>query len=116
MNISLIRLLGEMVGCQAPLYLASQMQTDNTDPTGRLIDLCRELGGTGYLAGADGRNYMDAGQFEAANISLWYQDASAPVYHQLYGEFISHLSVVDLLFNVGPEASDMIRGMGGKVR
>jgi len=116
MNTALIRLLGEVVGCHAPLYLASEMQVENTDPTGRLIDLCRELGGSAYLAGIDGKKYMQGSQFSEADIDLWYQDVQAPVYHQLHGEFVSYLSVVDLLFNVGPEASKVIREMGGKVR
>ena len=116
MNTALIRALGEMVGCQAPLYLASEMQVENTDSTGRLIDLCKELGGSAYLAGVDGEKYMQIDQFSEAGIDLWYQDVVAPVYHQLHGEFVSHLSVVDLLFNVGPEATNVIREMGGKVR
>jgi len=113
MNTALIRLLGGMLGCQAPLHLASEMQTQNTDPTGRLVDLCRELGGTAYLAGIDGKEYMKASQFAKGGIDLWYQNVQAPVYNQLHGKFISHLSVADLLFNVGSEAADVIRHMGG---
>jgi len=116
MNVSLIRLLGKMVGCQAPLYLASEMQADNTDPTGRLIDLCRELDGSDYLAGIDGKKYMNIRQFKDAGINVWYQDVAAPVYPQLHGEFVAHLSVLDLLFNVGAEACCVIRKMGGKVQ
>lgn len=114
LNIALIRLLGEMLGCTAPLYVASQLQTTNEDQTGRLIDICRELGGDGYLSGQEGRNYLDREAFEEAGLKLWFQQADAPVYPQLHGEFISHLSVIDMLFNVGPEAKELVRKMGVK--
>ncbi len=116
MNVALIHLLGGMLECVAPLHLASQMQTSDSDPTDRLIGLCREIGATGYLAGIDGKKYMQTGKFSEAGIDVCYQDVAAPVYDQLYGEFVSHLSVVDLLFNVGPEAPDVIRQMGGVIR
>jgi len=112
LNTEIIRLLGGMLGCSAPLLLASQMQTRNDDPTGRLIDLCRELDGDAYLSGREGRNYLDRDAFDAAGIGLWFQEAAAPVYPQLHGDFIACLSVLDMLLNVGPEAANIVRDMG----
>ena len=37
--------------------------TAREEPTDRLIDLCRAVGGTEYLAGQAGPEYMDAGRF-----------------------------------------------------
>ena len=115
-NVALIRELGIMVGCTAPLYLASDMQTRDEDPTGRLIGLCRELGADAYLSGREGRQYLDGGRFAAAGLDLWFQEAEAVLYPQLHGAFVSHLSVLDMLFNVGEEAAALVRGMGGMVR
>ncbi len=114
LNIEVIRVLGGMLGCKAPLHLASDMKTVSDEPTQRLISLCRELDGDAYLSGSEGRNYLEQEKFTDAGIELWFQEVEAPCYPQLHGEFISHLSVIDMLFNVGPVTSEMILRMGGK--
>lgn len=114
LNIALIRLLGDMLGCTAPLHIASEMAVASDEQTGRLVEICRQLGGDGYLSGQEGRNYLDRDAFERAGIGLWFQQASAPHYPQLHGEFISHLSVIDMLFNVGSEAKELVRKTGVK--
>ena len=114
LNVAVIRTIGEMLGCKAPLHLASSMQTASEDPTERLISLCSELGGDGYLSGREGRGYLEREKFTDAGIELWFQEVEAPRYPQLHGEFISHLSVIDMLFNVGPATPEMILNMGDK--
>ncbi|MFQ5582523.1 MAG: WbqC family protein [Mariprofundaceae bacterium] len=112
LNAALIKQLGDMLGCTAPVYLASKMDVKTDNPTQRLIDLCKEAGGNAYLSGREGYNYLDREAFSDAEVVLWFQEVEAPVYPQLHGEFISHLSVIDLLFNLGPEASGIVRKMG----
>jgi hypothetical protein len=80
-------------------YAASGTKTD------RLIDLCRQAGATDYLSGPAARAYIDDSVFERANIRLAYMDYSSyPEYSQLYPPFDHHVSVLDLLFNVGRDA------------
>jgi len=115
LNIAIIRLLGEQLECTGPSYVASEMKPASDDPTQRLIDLCQQLGGDGYLSGAEGRNYLRKEAFEEQGVSLYFQKVEAPVYPQLHGDFISHLSVIDLLYNTGPQAIEIIGNMGGVV-
>ncbi len=116
LNVALIRVLGEALGCGAPLHLASNLEVDSTDPTERLIGLCTILHGSGYLSGREGRMYLQQERFDQAGLTLDFQQVEAPVYPQLHGDFISHLSVLDVLFNTGADASGIIRGMGGIVQ
>jgi len=88
LNVAVIRVLGEMLGCDAPLLLASEMQTQSDDPTDRLIQLCHECEGTAYLSGSEGRNYLQQDVFEKAGLELYFQHVQPPVYAQLHGEFI----------------------------
>jgi hypothetical protein len=74
-----------------------------------LIDLCRAVGGTTYLAGQGGAGYMDLARFAKADIVVSAQDYRHPEYPQRYTPFVSHLSVVDLLFNCGPEGLAVLR-------
>jgi len=70
----------------------------------RLIDICRMFNADTFYEGAAGRNYIDAADLVRHGIKVEYQDYKHPVYKQLYGEFISHLSVIDLLFNHGDDS------------
>ncbi len=79
------------------------------DPNERLTDLCTVLGADTYLAGAGGKNYMNLKPFREQGIRVIFQDFRHPVYPQLFGDFQSHLSVLDILFNCGPESMNIIR-------
>ncbi len=108
LNIGLIDMLREiLVLGQKPTLIASELSLPN-DPTERLIDVCRAAGGDTYLAGKDGANYMDLDRFVASGIKVIFQDFNHPVYPQLFGNFESHLSIVDLLFNCGPKSMEII--------
>jgi len=109
LNIHLIEMLRDILGLsQKATLIASQLST-STDPTRRLIELCRAAGGDTYLAGRDGARYMDLDLFADSGIKVVFQDFNHPAYPQLFGNFESHLSVVDLLFNCGPESMEIIR-------
>lgn len=114
LNAELIRLMGGFLGCTAPLHMASDFGVTNTDPTGRLLELCAALKADAYLSGQEGRIYLDRDVFASQGISLYFQRAQAPVYTQLHGEFASHLSILDLLFNLGPKAAALVGIMGEK--
>lgn len=114
LNVALIRRVGEFLDCTAPLSIASELDVENTDPTGRLLDLCAALKADAYLSGQEGRAYLDRDAFASRGISLYFQAVEAPVYTQLHREFVSHLSILDMLFNVGPEAATLVRNMGDK--
>ena len=79
------------------------------DPTDRLIDICKELGADAYLAGQDGAIYMDLKRFKDSGIEVMTQEFVHPVYPQPFGNFQSHMSVIDLLFNCGPDSLEVIR-------
>jgi hypothetical protein len=79
------------------------------EPTDRLIDLCRAVGGTEYLCGEAGPAYMDLERFAQAGLAVSAQAYQHPVYRQQYTPFVSHLSVVDLLLNCGPDSVTILR-------
>jgi hypothetical protein len=73
--------------------------------TERLVHLCRQAGATHYLSGPSARDYIDAELFRQAGIVLCFSKYSGyPEYPQLYPPFDHAVSVIDLLFNTGPEA------------
>ena len=92
---------------EKPTVLSSDLVL-REEPTDRLIDICKALGADTYLAGKGGADYMDLERFEKNGLKLIIQDFQHPIYPQLFGEFQSHLSIVDLLFNCGPESLKII--------
>ncbi len=73
-----------------------------------ILDMCHKLGAEVYIFGAQGKDYTDEVAFREAGITLIFQDYSHPVYPQLHGNFQSHLSIIDLLFNCGDDSLDIL--------
>lgn len=73
-----------------------------------VLDMCKQLGAHVFIFGALGKDYARVEAFEAAGIRVIFQDYQHPTYSQQYKDFISHLSIIDLLFNCGNESSDIL--------
>ncbi len=104
------------LGIAARLVLLSDLDISERG-TSLITALCRDLGASEYLAFSSARKYLDEELFLKEGITLSFINPPAPVYPQLWGDFIPGLSVFDLLFNCGPKARDIIgksaaKGMG----
>ena len=86
----------------------SQITTKSSEPTQRLIDICRHVGADTYLAGAGGQSYMNVEEFARQGITLIWQEWHPAPYPQVHspGQFVPYLSCLDLLFNCGREAKN----------
>lgn len=73
-----------------------------------VLDHCRKLGGDFCVLGTHGRDYLDEEKFKAARIGFYYQGYQHPAYPQMFGDFLSHLSTLDLLFNCGPDSKEIL--------
>ena len=73
------------------------------DKSEKLYNICEVLGATQYLSPAGSRTYIeDEGVFSQNKLQVVYQDYSVKTYKQAgSGSFVSHLSIIDLLFNCG---------------
>ena len=108
LNQASIAWLRGVLGVDTELLLASEMELSK-EPTERLVDICKTVGADTYLAGVDGRKYMNLEPFAQAGIDLIFQDYDHPVYPQLFAGFESHLSALDLVLNCGPESLKVLR-------
>lgn len=73
-----------------------------------VLDMCRKLNADTYIFGALGQDYADSEAFEQQGIKVIFQDYRHPEYPQLYGDFVPYLSIIDLLFNCGPDSLDIL--------
>ena len=73
--------------------------------TERLIQILKQVGATHYISGPSARDYIEQEKFDEAGISLEYIEYNYPEYSQLYPPFDSYVTVLDLLFMTGKEAT-----------
>jgi hypothetical protein len=108
LNIHLIESLKILLNLETKRSVCSSDLNLREEPTDRLIDICKALGADTYLAGQGGIEYMDMERFEKSGLKVIIQEFRHPVYPQMFEEFQSHLSIVDLLCNCGPESMNII--------
>lgn len=100
-------------GIKVEVIKASEMKID---PVLRKTDLMlaylKCAGADIYLSGPSGRNYLEAEKFPQNNMGLKYFAFQHPVYQQRYPGFEPNLSAIDLLFNEGPAACQLIKKSG----
>jgi len=101
------RYLLEVLGIRTRLLFSSKMRMEGKK-NDLLLNICRAVEATHYLSGPLGRDYLNAELFEERGIHLTYHDYKHPIYPQAYPGFESRMSVVDLLFNCGPESFDVL--------
>jgi hypothetical protein len=95
----------------ARVMCSSALDHTGLGRTERLLSICRTLGAETYLSGVSGRDYLDVDAFSRAGIAVEFQRFRHPVYEQRYQPFLPCMSAVDLLFNEGPRARDILRGI-----
>jgi len=107
LTVETTRWAADALGIRTTYHFASDF-AQSPEQTGRLVDICRQLGATDYLPGPAARDYLDEEQFQRAGIAVEYMTYEYPEYPQLHGSFQSQVSILDLLFNCGPEAPKYI--------
>lgn len=113
LNLALIAYVKDELGIQTPSLLLSTVGTELGHRNEQLINICHYLDADTYLSGQGGRAYLDEKQFNQAGISVEYQEYTPVKYPQIHNPFIPNLSVIDLLFNTGPQARQYL--LGGSV-
>lgn len=74
------------------------------DRVQRLVSICRQAGAEVYLSGPAARDYLDEAIFAEGGMRVeWMRYDGYPEYPQLFPPFEHGVSILDLLFNVGPE-------------
>ena len=77
-------------------------------PSERLLNFCVHFGAQRYLSGDAAREYLDLDLFADNDIKVEWQNYHHPTYPQLYGEFISHLSALDMVLNCGEDSQAIL--------
>ncbi len=114
LNLHLIRSIAGVLGIDVRMIRSSEFPYGGAEKNEKLVSMCKFMGADVYLSGSGGRGYIKEDLFMASGVSVQWHSYEHPSYRQVFGGFEPNLSVIDLLFNEGPRAKEIILG-GGRV-
>jgi len=106
LNMAIIRRIMDYIGMTRKVVYSSEVGCTDASSTERLVALCRKVGATEYLSGEAAKDYLEVDKFGDIRV-LWHRYKER-VYPQLWGEFLSRVSIIDTLANLGTKAYDLI--------
>ena len=109
LTAELITLLCRVLGITTTIKYSSKMENKGTKAD-LLAMLCQQLDVTEYVSALGSREYLEeSGIFNKLGIPIKYNEYDHPEYLQTFGEFVPYMSIIDLLFNEGPDSLSVIR-------
>lgn len=110
LNMAFVLKISEFLQIDSRIEFTSQLKLDlPPDRNDKLVAMCKSVQADEFYEPSGGKGYINPESFAANQIKLVFQEYEHPVYPQLFGDFVSHLSVVDLLMNCGPESAEFFR-------
>lgn len=99
-NIFAIERIAEFFDISTEFAVSSKYQIQ-TASSEKLFDLMVLIKGEVYITGHGARNYLNHKLFENQGIRVEYMDYKRNPYPQIHGAFDPHVSILDLIANVG---------------
>jgi len=109
LNFETIKQVLRWLDIKVEIVIESELRVSG-QPTERLVKVCKKLGADTYISGIGGKRYLDEKLFEKNKIILKYQNYNPIRYLQHTSKsFISNLSIIDLLANVGSKCGKLLK-------
>jgi hypothetical protein len=109
LNYECIKAINQLLGIRTPLNYSQNFELQG-DKNERLISLVKKLGGTVYLSGPAAKGYLDEVSFKSEGILVeWMDYLGYPAYNQRYPPFEHGVSIIDLIFNEGENATKFMK-------
>ena len=109
-SINIIYFFIENLNIHTKCFIDKNFNKDFGEANIRLVNLCMEINAEKYLSGLGAKSYINEDIFIENKIDVIYQNYNPQSYKQSSNEFISGLSIIDVLFNCGyDEAEKLIK-------
>ncbi len=108
LNVALIRWVCELLSIRTKILMSRDLGAAG-HKTDRVLDILSRVGATSYLSGRAAEGYLETEKFQQRNIALYYKEYDYPAYPQLFGDFDGVVTVLDLLFNCGPDSRRFLK-------
>lgn len=107
LNLAIIEFLKQEIGIDTKIICSSDLNV-NGFKNDKIISICKSLKADILYNTWGAKEILDLELFDKNGIKLILQEYKHPVYRQLNGNFISHLSALDLLLNEGDKSLEII--------
>ena len=102
LNIDLIEFIFKKTGITKKIIKSSELNIQGKGSE-RILEICKSLDADTYISGMGlpGKEYLDVNDFKRNQIKIEFQNFVYPKYEQIGDNFVTNLSIIDLLFNEG---------------
>ena len=108
-NYRFIVAINKIIGIDTVLKKSSEFKLIQ-GKSERLLDICKTLGANVYLSGPTAMDYLDVQLFKQEGVDVvWMNYDNYRVYKQLHQPFEHGVSILDLIFNEGPESKNYLK-------
>lgn len=107
LNLEIINYILDFLKIETQMVLMSELGVSGKGAQ-LIIDICKSLGATQFMAQSSALAYYDPAQFELEGLELVSFKKPEYIYPQMWGDFIANLSVLDMMFTCGPKARNII--------
>lgn len=108
-NRRLISIVNEILRIDTKITCSSQYELFE-GKTEKLLGICEQAGADIYLSGPAAKDYFDISLAEEKGIQVEWMDYSGyPEYQQLHQPFEHGVTILDLIFNEGPNARKFMK-------
>jgi hypothetical protein len=108
-NVSFIKGLCKILGINTKIIDSRELNLQG-DRNIRLVQACKTIGATTYISGPAAKSYLDIDLFNREGIEVdWMDYAGYKIYRQLYQPFQHGVTILDLLFNMGPDSKYFLK-------
>ncbi len=108
LNLHLIKTIAQLLDIKVKMMRSSEFPYGGKEKNEKLVSMCKFLGADTYLSGSGGKNYVNEALFKEAKINVQWHSYEHPTYPQRFEGFQPNMSIIDLLFNVGPQAKEVL--------
>jgi hypothetical protein len=108
LDLHLIRTIAKILDIKVNMVRSSEFPYGGAEKNEKLVSMCKFLGADTYLSGSGGKSYIVEALFAQGKIDVKWHNYEHPTYQQRYGGFLPNMSIIDLLFNMGAQAKDVI--------
>lgn len=108
-NYKFILVINDILGIKTKISWSSDY-TLLDGKSERLVGLCKDSNANEYISGPAAKGYLDESLFEDNGIKVtWFDYSGYPEYEQRFPPFIHGVTILDLIFNEGPDANKYMR-------
>ena len=109
-NIFIIKKIARLINLNTKFEISYKLNV-NGKKTDKIINICKKLKKNKYLINKGALQYIteDKKKFVENNINLYLLDFKINSYNQSSKSFIKELSILDLIFNEGPNTLNFLR-------